>query len=261
MLVVKGPRENNFRPSIDPLFRSAAAFHGSRVVGVMLTGLLSDGVAGMDAIRRSGGVVVAQDPAEAEYPDLPRNVIRQVGADYIVPLAEMGEVLDKVAYLPADPVKTPQDIVQEAQIAERIMTNATMTNIDELNRLGKQVPYSCPDCGGALWEISEGRVDRFRCHSGHAFNDESLIQSMSHSLEETLWVALRILEERRAILQTVAEQGKGLGRWATAQQERADEMKSHIDRIREILLPRETPPGLHIHRSNGKDPDDRKASG
>jgi two-component system chemotaxis response regulator CheB len=105
VLVVKGPRENQFRPSIDPLFRSAAAYHGSRTVGVMLTGLMSDGTAGTDAIRRSGGVVVVQDPAEAEYPDLPRNVIRQVGADYIVSLAEMGGCSE--SWLPPRPTRFP----------------------------------------------------------------------------------------------------------------------------------------------------------
>lgn len=262
MLVVKGPRENQFRPSIDPLFRSAAAYHGARVVGVVLTGLMSDGVAGMDAIRRSGGVVVAQDPAEAEYPDLPRNVIKLVGADHIVSLAEMGGLLRELTNTPADPVAAPPDIVQEAQVAERIMTNATMTNIDDLQKLGEQVPYSCPECGGALWKMAEGRIHRYRCHSGHAYTDDSLVKTMSHALEETLWVALRMLEERRAILQTVSEQdrGRGKGRWASVQGDRADEMKVHIDRIREILLPQEQPGSLHIHRDNGDDPDTRKAA-
>jgi two-component system, chemotaxis family, protein-glutamate methylesterase/glutaminase len=253
MLVVKGPRENQFRPSIDPLFRSAAAFHGSRVVGVMLTGLMSDGAAGMDAIRRSGGVLVVQDPAEAEYPDLPRNIIRQIGADHIVTLAEMGSLFEELAHSPADlSASVPPDILQEAQIAERIMTNAAMTNIDELNKLGKQVPYSCPECGGSLWELSKGRLHRFRCHSGHAYTDESLVQSMGHSLEETLWVALRMLEERRSILQMVSEQDKSRGKssWASSQEERAEEMKVHIDRIREILLPRNN---LYIQRDNGED--------
>lgn len=260
MLVVKGPRENQFRPSIDPLFRSAAAYHGSRVVGVMLTGLMSDGSAGMDAVRRSGGVVVVQDPAEAEYPDLPRNVIRQVGADYIVSLAEMGGVLERVAATPAEPTPVPQDIVQEAQIAERVMTNATMTNIEDLNKLGQQVPYSCPECGGALWKLTEGKVHRYRCHSGHAYTDDSLVQTMSHALEETLWVALRILEERRSIMKAVSEQdrGRGKSRWASTQEERAEEMKVHIDRIREILLPQDQPSGLHIHRGNGEDSQTRK---
>ena len=121
VLVAKGPRENQFRPSIDPLFRSAAAFHGSRVVGVMLTGLMSDGVLGMEAVHRCGGVVVVQDPADAEYPDLPRNVIKQVGADYIASVAEMGSLLDQLARTtPVNPsVSVPQDIILEAQLSER----------------------------------------------------------------------------------------------------------------------------------------------
>lgn len=130
------------------------------------------------------------------------------------------------------------------------MTNATMANIEDLNNLGKQVPYSCPDCGGALWELSQGRLKHFRCHTGHAYSEGALLQGMGHALEETLLVALRMLEERRSILQSVSEQEKsnGKSRWASVQEERADEMKVHIDRIREILLPRENPSSLHAHR-------------
>ncbi|MFD3001920.1 chemotaxis protein CheB [Pontibacter toksunensis] len=188
MLVARGPLENQFRPAIDPLFRSAAAYHGARATGVILTGFLSDGVVGMEFIKRCGGKTVVQHPDDAEYPALPANVIRQVAIDYVVPISDMGEILMKLAHQPdQDSVKVPTDVWQEAQIAQRVMISSVMTSIEELDNIGKRAPYSCPDCGGGLWELSQpNTVKRFRCHSGHAYTKESLMQGMSNSIEETL---------------------------------------------------------------------------
>lgn len=254
ILVVKGPRENQFRPAVDPLFRSAAAYHGSKVIGVILTGMMSDGTAGMEAVKRSGGITVVQDPDDAEHPDMPRNAMRKVTIDYVVPVREMGVLLYNLSKTPSrDSIMVPQDILNEAQIVERIMTNGAMTSIDKMDSLGERSNISCPECGGALWELKQGNVTRFRCHSGHAYNEESLLNSMDSSLEETLWVSMRILEERRSMLENMAhmDRSKGQSRWATLQQERADEMKVHVDRIREILLNRNSHPH-HLHvRNNG----------
>ncbi|MBC5992252.1 chemotaxis protein CheB [Pontibacter cellulosilyticus] len=240
MLVVTGPRENQFRPAIDPLFRSAAAYHGASTIGVVLTGFMSDGVIGMESIKRSGGVAVVQHPDDAEFPVLPENVIRQVNIDHVVALEEMSSILEEVSrQQPSQSsVTVPSDIWQEAQIAERVMTNSTLTNIDELDKAGDRTVYSCPECGGGLWELSqEGTIKRFRCHSGHAFSEDSLLDGMSNALEETLWVALRTLEERRNILQSMSrgETTKGNHRWASIQETRAEEMKVHIERLRELL--------------------------
>lgn len=239
ILVVKGPRENQFRPSIDPLFRSAAAYHGAGVIGVILTGFMSDGVIGMETIRRSGGITIVQHPDDAEFPQLVKNVIRQVAIDHAVTLKEMGELLEMLVREPVTKsVAVPTDIWQETQIAERIMKNSKNTSIEELDKVGDRAAYSCPDCGGGLWELTQpGTIPRFRCHSGHTFSDSSLLLGMSGHLEETLWVALRTLEERRNILlqMSQAEDSKGNQRWATMQEERAEEMKVHIDRIRELL--------------------------
>lgn len=253
ILIVKGPRENQFRPAVDPLFRSAAAYHGPRVIGVILTGMMSDGTIGLEAVKRSGGLAVVQDPADAEYPDMPRNAMRSVAVDFVVPIREMGALLYTLTRTPADDsVKIPTDILNEAQIVERIMTSGTMTNIDKMDTLGQRSNFSCPDCGGALWELKHGNVQRFRCHAGHAYNDESLLNGMTSALEETLWVSLRILEERRNMLISLAEmeKSKGQSRWATMQQERAKEMKVHVDRIKEILLSRNAnfPPGNGLGR-------------
>jgi len=238
ILVAKGPRENQFRPAIDPLFRSAAAFHGSKTIGVILTGYLNDGLIGMESVKRSGGFTVVQEPLDAEYPDLPRNILRQMQVDHAVPVSQMGALLEKLVHQPAqDSVTVPQDIVMEAKIAQRIMINSENADLSELDQLGKRVPYSCPDCGGALWELTQnkGDVKRFRCHTGHTYTDYTLLGGMNSALEETLWVAMRSLEERRSMLLSMANQESGLNKWANMQRERADEMKTHIERIRRIL--------------------------
>ncbi|WP_187264593.1 chemotaxis protein CheB [Pontibacter beigongshangensis] len=207
VLIVRGPRENQFRPSIDPLFRSAAGYHSAGVIGVILTGFMSDGVDGMESIARSGGQTVVQDPADAEYPQLPLDVVRQVRTDHVVPLHEMADILFRLVQKPVPAgVAVPTDIWQEVQIVERIMRNSTMTSIEDLENLGERSPYSCPDCGGGLWEVSKaGNVSRFRCHSGHAYTQDMLLLGMSNSLEETLWVAMRTLEERRNILLNISK--------------------------------------------------------
>ena len=238
ILVARGPRENQFRPSIDPLFRSAAAFHGAQTIGVILTGFLSDGLVGMNAIQRCGGFTVVQDPSDAEYPDLPRNILRSINVTYTTPIAQMGELLTKLVRLPApDSVTVPPDILLEAQIAQRIMINSENANIEEMDKLGKRVPYTCPECGGTLWELTREKdnVQRFRCHTGHAYTDQSLLDSMNTNLEETLYVAMRTLEERRNMLMSMANQENGNSSWATLQRDRAEEMKTHIERIRRIL--------------------------
>lgn len=238
LIVAKGPRENQFRPSIDPLFRSAAAHYGSQVISVILTGFMNDGLAGTEAVRRSGGITIVQDPADAEFPDLPRNVLRHLQPDYQVPVHEMGALIAKLVHQPAsDAITAPQDIRLEAEIAERVMTKSHMTSIEDLEKIGHRSPYSCPECGGGLWELTrESGVHRFRCHSGHAFTNDSLLEGMNAALEETLWVAMRTLEERRTILLNMASQERsGNTKWTETQRQRADEMKVHIERIRAVL--------------------------
>ncbi|GAA4030933.1 chemotaxis protein CheB [Hymenobacter glaciei] len=230
LLVTKGPRENHYRPSVDALFRSAAVAFGERTVGIVLTGMLHDGTAGLEFIKRCGGIAIVQDPAEAEFPSMPQSALQNVAIDYVVPLGQMGQLLDELIGSPSNhPVTIPEDLKLEAAIAERVVGK-----IEEVNSIGHQVALTCPDCGGNLWEVNEGKVLRFRCHTGHAFTADVLLSSSQETLEETLWVALRMMEERKNLLGSMAMRGEGL--YSVQQAERLEEITKHINRLREFLL-------------------------
>ncbi|MCB2379576.1 chemotaxis protein CheB [Hymenobacter sp. BT635] len=230
VLVTKGPHENHYRPAADALFRSAAAYYGPNVIGVVLTGMLHDGTAGLELVKRAGGQTVVQDPAEAEFPSMPESALSNVPIDYVVPLREMGFLLNRLARMPVGSVSNiPEDIKMEAAIAERIVGS-----IEEVSQLGRTVPMTCPDCGGSLWEMKHGKLLRYRCHTGHAFSADALLQRSQHGLEESLWVALRMMEERKNLLTNMASRGEGA--YSVQQEERIEEMKMHINRLREFLL-------------------------
>lgn len=235
VLVTKGARENRYRPAVDPLFRSAAVAYGSRVIGIVLTGMLDDGTAGLIAIQRCGGVTVVQDPKDAAYPDMPQSVLNNLKVDHCVPLAGMGRLLEKLVHEPpGKSTPVPDDIRAEAEIAERILSD-----IAQVNALGNQVPYNCPNCGGVLWEMHHPDLQRFRCHTGHSFTAAALLDSQTEKIEETLWVSLRMFEERKNLLNNMHQKELQSSEKNNSYAERAQETAVHIERIREMLLARE----------------------
>jgi len=226
MQVTRGARENRSRPAIDPLFRSAAVAYRSRVIGVVLTGYLDDGTAGMVAIQRCGGVCVVQDPNDAAYPDMPRNVMARMKVDHVVPVASMGALLcELLARPPRRAGKVPKDLAIEAQLAARVLSD-----MPAVEALGDKTPLTCPSCGGVLWEVEEGKSPRFRCHVGHAFTGQTLLGAQTTKLEETLWAAMRMFEERRNLLTSLSARGI-----LPSTSERAKESETHIQRLRAIL--------------------------
>lgn len=237
MLVTKGAHENRSRPAIDPLFRSAAVTFGTGVIGILLTGYLDDGTAGMKAIKRCGGICIVQDPEEAEYPDMPRNALNNVKIDHCLPIAKMGSLLLKLA-----PQKTvrqkavPKDVLIEAKIAERVLSD-----LSSVNEVGEQVPFNCPGCGGVLWQVGKDTDLRFRCHTGHAYTAAYLLAEQTNKIEETMWTALRMFEERKNLLTEMARGEKGVG--SRTALERAKLSQVHIDRIRAILKTTENESG------------------
>lgn len=229
ILVTKGAHENRSRPAIDPLFRSAAVAYGNRVVGVLLTGYLDDGTAGMTAIKSCGGTCVVQDPKDADYPDMPQNAINQVEVDFCLPLAGMGALFSKLLLRKLGKRKpVPKSVAIEAKVAERVLSD-----LSSVEALGEQVPFNCPGCGGVLWQIGDTTSLRFRCHTGHAYTAAVLLAEQTEKIEETLWVALRMFEERRNLLVKLAKGPDG--RSHRSAMERARESDVHIQRIRSML--------------------------
>lgn len=230
ILITKGAQENRSRPAIDPLFRSAATSFGNRIIGILLTGYLNDGTSGLIAIQRCGGSCIIQDPTDADYPDMPKNALNQIKPDYCIPIAEMGGILsDLVTRKPKKQIAIPQDILKEVKIAQRVLSD-----LPSVNSLGEQVPFNCPGCGGVLWKMDKGSDLRYRCHTGHAYTAAALLTEQTMKIEETMWTALRMFEERKNLLTTMARDQKG-GIAASAN-ERAKMSQIHIDRIRAILL-------------------------
>jgi two-component system chemotaxis response regulator CheB len=228
LLVTKGAQENRSRPAIDPLFRSAAASFGNRTIGILLTGYLDDGTAGLIAIQRCGGTCIIQDPADADYPDMPKNALNQITPEYCLP--EMGGVLSiLIARKPEKQQPIPEDILREVEIAKRVLSD-----LPSVNSLGEQVPFNCPGCGGVLWKMDKGPVLRYRCHTGHAYTADALLAEQTMKIEETMWTALRMFEERKNLLTTIGKEQKGAS--ARSANERAKMSQVHIDRIRSILL-------------------------
>ena len=235
--VARGPRENSTRPAIDPLFRSAAASYGSRVIGVILTGLQSDGSSGLLAIKRCGGLALVQDPNDAMYPDMPLNALACVDVDYCLPLTKIGAVLHRLVYeTPMHTLVVPTDIITEARIAESLASD-----INREETLGALAPVTCPECGGPLWELEADTVKRYRCHLGHAYTLQSLLDEQSEEIERALWTAVRTMEERAYMLLSML--GKGEKRWLSIGEQyktQATQLQTYAQRIREILLSSQT---------------------
>lgn len=236
LLVRHGPLENGSRPAIDPMFRSVAYHFRGRAVGVLLTGYLDDGVSGLIAIRRCGGLVIVQDPADAEVPDMPRNAIERLEPDHVAPLADIADMLRKVVGGPAGPMtRPPRDLEMEVRMAAQ-----GGASIDVMEQLGSPSPFTCPECHGHLREIPENGHVRYRCHTGHAYSLDSLALAQNQELERALASALRALDERIGLLRRLSRDAGTAGRNSIADQfaRRAGEYESQAAVIRNLLMNR-----------------------
>jgi two-component system chemotaxis response regulator CheB len=167
---------------------------------------------------------------------MPQSALNNLKVDHCVPLGEMGLLLEKLVEQPAGKSRPiPEDVRTEALIAERVLSD-----VAQVNTLGSQVPYNCPNCGGVLWEMDNPDLKRFRCHTGHSFTAEALLDSQSEKIEETLWVSLRMLEERKNLLKNMDQNQERSSAKKNPYAERAMETEVHIERIRAMLLARET---------------------
>jgi two-component system, chemotaxis family, protein-glutamate methylesterase/glutaminase len=228
-----GPRENRARPAIDPLFRTAAVNFRSRVIGVVLTGLQGDGAAGLLAVEQCGGAAVVQSPEDAAHPEMPRRALAAVPTALQAGLAEMGPLLARLAREPAPPqTAVPEPLMIEARLTERAMKTDDWRAVPS-----RTTDFTCPECAGALREIDDERVLRYRCRVGHAYSADDLVAAKGIGVEEALWIAMQTLEERTQLLQTMAEEDRrrGWDRFASGYDSRAGETRAAADRLRALL--------------------------
>jgi two-component system, chemotaxis family, protein-glutamate methylesterase/glutaminase len=232
ILLSNGPRENNVRPSIDVLFRSAAVNDTTRVIGVLLSGILDDGTAGLQAIKACGGITVVQNPDDAEYAEMPKNALNDVEIDHVVTLGQMGSLLMQLIAIPAPlPMPIPPNLQKEVDISQGIMQPELQENI-----LGKLIPMACPECGGSISEIEMGKGLRYRCHEGHAYSRYSLLRAQNKKIEVSLWAAVRMLDEQAAMLGRIADrESTSNSNYNTRYKERQKELREQANTIRQFL--------------------------
>jgi two-component system chemotaxis response regulator CheB len=239
-----GPRENSHRPAIDPLFRSAARVYGPRVIGVVLTGGLYDGVAGLLAIRAAGGLAVIQDPADALLPTLPQSALVITGADHVVPAAALAPLL---VDLVRQPLRGRGDLAMTDPL-DRMSRAVSEDAVKQLqgDRRGSLSVYTCPECGGSMWQVDDAALVRFRCHVGHVYNGEHLLAEQSEALEAALWTAVRIFWDKTVLARQLAARERQHGHAEAA--ERFEEQANLAERYgaviqQYVLHGQETPPG------------------
>lgn len=230
----QGPEENKYRPSIDVLFRSAAVHFGNRTIGVILTGMLHDGSSGMYAIKSCGGLCIVQDPLEAEYSDMPRSVLNRIEVDYTADLREIPIIVQDILSKPLPPqIDIPNELKVEAEITERLMSD-----INQLKKIGERSDFACPDCGGGLWEVKNDPTHRYRCHTGHVYNEKLLYELQNMQIEESIWVSIRMLEEKRSMLLLLAGRRNRNGNDSSISvpEKRIADIGEHINRLKSLVV-------------------------
>jgi two-component system, chemotaxis family, protein-glutamate methylesterase/glutaminase len=231
----RGPKENRFRPAIDPLFRSAAQVYGPRVIGVVLTGGLDDGTAGLWAVKRMGGTAIVQDPADAVVPSMPLSASRYVNVDHIVPLVEIAPLLMKLTSTPAvleGVYEVPKHLDIEVKIAKQDPA------IDQdVRKIWEKSSYTCPECHGVLLQFEESGRDRFRCHTGHAFSSDSLLAYLTENVEDSLWTTIRTIEESVLLMNHMAKHIEAQDANAAAEfRQKAAEARERSELVRKAVI-------------------------
>jgi len=240
-----GPRENGTRPAIDPLFRSLALCCGPRTIGIVLTGTLGDGAAGLQTLGACGGLTVVQDPSDAVFSEMPATAMNRIRPDHVSRLADLPSLIEQLVRQPAGKeVPVPDFLKYEVEIAASGRANMKATDhakatdrIKAMDQAGRRSVLTCPDCSGVLWEIEDGDIIRYRCHVGHAYTAEAMSLATDDGLRHALGSALRALDERGALAQRMQSDASGRGRkqvagdWAR----KAKEFEAEADVIRNAV--------------------------
>ena len=240
--LVRGPREHGVRPAVDPLFRSAALSFGDRVVGVVLSGNLDDGTAGLEAIKTNGGATIVQDPAEAQYPGMIESAIASGFADAILPV---GEIAGRISEMIGEPEEEEGAMAvqengdkKEEEEKELAIDELDLSQLQGDDQPGVVSGFTCPECNGALWELTASDTLRYRCRVGHAYAVDSLLVRQQDAIENAFWVALRALEERAALMRRLVRRAEksghrvGIARY----NEEAKTVAERAKTLRDIIL-------------------------
>src|SRR4051794_19772345 len=229
----RGPRENRHRPSIDVLFRSAVRWHGADVTAMLLSGGPGDGVGGLSLVKAAGGVTLVQDPAQSFSPALPEDAIEVVGPDFVGSPSELGARVAQLREQPRSGAKSESNGTHDLPVEAQ----GKMAGVEMTGSGWKPSGFACPDCNGALWELGGDKLIRFRCRVGHSYAAESLLDGQAEELEEALWSAINVMEERSELSRRLADRADEHGFSETSQRYRStsDEMHKQADHIRALL--------------------------
>jgi two-component system, chemotaxis family, protein-glutamate methylesterase/glutaminase len=251
--VLAGPRVNGSRPALDPLFRAAAWAYGGRVAGVVLSGTLDDGAAGLRTIKQHGGLAIVQDPQEALFTGMPLSAVESVNVDYCLPAGEIGALLVRLhqdtAYQEGSMLVTLEDTENGDNRPARLERSGVSAVLEapEAGRMettgmakeeGNASGFTCPECDGALWEDWDGNVLQFECRVDHRYTFDTLLTAKAQEVEVAIWAAVNALEERAALLRKSATRfrERGTGTMADRTLEHAVEAEEHAESIRRTLL-------------------------
>jgi two-component system chemotaxis response regulator CheB len=223
----RGPKENGVRPAADPMFRSLARSWGDAAIAVVLSGALDDGAAGALAVAQAGGRVVVQEPADALVPGMPKATISVTTPDAVVPIDEIGETLRRLvgAPVPNPGRESPVHAAPDPDEMER------GPNRPE----GPASGFTCPECSGAIWEIREGELVRYRCRVGHTYSEDAMVEAQGNAVEAALWAALEVLEERGELLRRIADRMEQLPKSERRFREGAREADERASVLRRVL--------------------------
>ena len=237
--LTRGPKENHTRPAIDPLFRSAAAAFGPKVVGVILSGYLDDGTAGLQAVKACGGKALVQEPQEAQAPSMPQSAIDHVEVDWRLPVAEIAPALLALASgkpasaQPAQPQQpAPHWIAMENRFARGV------GNMEQLEKIATPSTFTCPECHGTLWELHGQQPQRFRCHTGHGFTAKILGEVQHDKAEAAIWAAVRALQEKEKLYLNLAANAQAWLHPGTASEyaDKARQAREQAEMLKQALL-------------------------
>lgn len=235
VVVSRGPKENGFRPAVDPLFRTAAEAYGQKVIGVILSGGRNDGTAGLAAIKNHGGTAIVQQPEDASATGMPESAIRHVNVDHVASADEIPKLIsDLVRDRDMKSTSTPKIRRARPDVAE--VGRAALHSKQQ--HLGEPTPFICPECGGPLWEGKEGKLLRFRCHVGHVYTGEVLVEEQGDAIEQAMWTALRTLEEGAALRQRMAAHARqhGMAEIAHQYETQGAELEGQAGVVRRALV-------------------------